>query len=67
MHMVTRSSVKNAVATLFRTIILFPSRSVFFTGFATIVLVASFCLYVLHWSLLTSAVVSMAILLILFL
>ena len=36
----------------------------FFTGFATIVVVASFCLYVLHWSLLTSAVVSIAILLI---
>lgn len=36
----------------------------FLTGFATIVIVASFCLYILHWSLLTSAVVSMAVLLI---
>lgn len=36
----------------------------FFIGFATIVIVASFCLYILHWSLLSAAIVSMAVLLI---
>lgn len=36
----------------------------FLTGFATIVIVASFCLYILHWSLLMSAIVAIVILLI---